>query len=220
VTDMSRRDILALAAVASASAVGLPASPAGAAVSSAARSAALASQAEAATASLTGRVVRADDPDYEAARTDWDGLFSHYPLAIVFCRDSDDVVNALSWARQHRLAVRARSGRHNLEGWSNVDGGLVIDVSEIKGVSLTSSRRTATVGAGLTQGEFGRRTNSDLLWACRGGGGGNFGIVTSLTYRVHPVSNVAVLVARWPNLASLQGVFTAWQETAPRADLA
>ena len=250
-------------------------------VSSAARSAALASQAEAATASLTGRVVRADDPDYEAARTDWDGLFSHYPLAIVFCRDSDDVVNALSWARQHGLAVRARSGRHNLEGWPNVDGGLVIDVSEIKGVSLTSSRRTATVGAGLTQGEFvaalgrsgfatptgseasvgivgatlgggfglltrafgltcdnligaeivvptdprgaalievGRRTNSDLLWACRGGGGGNFGIVTSLTYRVHPVSNVALLVARWPNLASLQGVFTAWQETAPRAD--
>lgn len=233
------------------------------------------------TARLTGRVVRPRDPGYEAARIGWDRLFSHYPLAIAFCRSGRDAANALAWARRQDVAFRVRSGRHHLEGWSSLDGGLVIDVSQAKGVRLDAKARTVTVGAGLTQGELvaalGRRgfavpTGSeasvgvagatlgggfgfltrafgltcdsllgarlavpagrrgaklvsvdlrrrpDLLWACRGGGGGNFGIATSFTLRVHPLGEVAFVTATWPGFADLAAVFDAWQRTVPVAD--
>jgi len=269
--DLSRRELIKLGAVAGAGAV-LPAvSPGDAAAAPAATE----------PAALTGRIVVPSDPDYGAARTDWDGLFSHYPQAIAFCQETDDVRNALAWARQNDLAFRVRSGRHNLEGWSNLDGGLVIDVSDMKSVEIDADAMTATLGAGLTQGEavaslgaagfavptgsegtvglvgatlgggfgfltraFGlacdnligvtivvparrdgakaitvdRRRHRDLLWACRGGGGGNFGIVTSLTYRLHPIGDVAFLFARWPNLDDLTAVFQAWQQTTPASD--
>ena len=56
------------------------------------------------------------------------------------------------------------------------------------------------------------------MWACRGGGGGNFGIATSLEFVVHPLRDVAFLAAKWSGLDSLHRVFDAWQRTAPRAD--
>ena len=187
------------------------------------------------------------------ASTGWDELFTHYPLVIVFAEGTQDVVNALTWARHNDVALRVRSGRHSLEGWSNVDNGIVIDVSELKSAQIDTVSRTATVGAGLNQmeavttlgkqgfaappgtegtvglagatlgGGFGlltrslgmacdnlmaaevvvtsgadgaeaitvdQKSNSDLLWALRGAGNGNFGIVTSLTDKVHPLTRV------------------------------
>ena len=278
--NLSRRRFLELAAAAGGT-IALEDVRAGAAAGSTTGSGQHAVLADAAADRLTGRIVRPSDPAYESARRDWDMLFSHYPLAVVFCSDTQDVVNALTWARHHGVAVRARSGRHNLEGWSNIDGGLVVDVSELKGVAVDQATGTATIGAGLTQGEVvaalgsfglaiptgseasvgvvgatlgggfgfftrafglscdnliaaeivvpaGRRgakriavgsaSHSDLLWACRGGGGGNFGIVTSLTYRAHPVSDVAFVVAKWPDLGSLEEVFGSWQRSAPFSD--
>jgi FAD/FMN-containing dehydrogenase len=70
---------------------------------------------------------------------------------IVFAQETRDVVNALAWARQHDVALRVRSGRHSLEGWSNVDNGIVIDVSELKSVHVDTASHTVTVGAGLSQ---------------------------------------------------------------------
>lgn len=232
-------------------------------------------------ARLTGRVVRPRDPGYPRARADWDKLFTAYPLAIVFARSVRDVVNALTWSQQNGVAVRVRSGRHHLAGWSNLDGGLVIDVSELKAVRIDSAARTATVGAGLTQGEivealgkrgravpvgsegtvglagatlgggFGfltrslgmscdsligadvvvasgsdgaktiradEKRNPDLLWALRGAGNGNFGIVTSFTYRLHPLRKATFLSAKWNGLRDLPVVFDAWQRQAPGAD--
>jgi FAD/FMN-containing dehydrogenase len=232
-------------------------------------------------ASLTGRVVRASDADYTTASSGWDQLFTHYPLGIVFAQETQDVVNALTWARQNDVALRVRSGRHNLEGWSNVDNGLVIDVSELKSARIDAASSTATVGAGLnqieavtalgkhglaaptgTEGTVGlvgatlggglglltrslgmasdnlmaaevvvtsgtdgakainvdEKTNSDLLWALRGAGNGNFGIVTSLTYKVHPLTQVTYVTVTWPGLNDLHGVFDAWQRSAPSTD--
>jgi FAD/FMN-containing dehydrogenase len=104
-------------------------------------------------AQLTGRVVHPDNPTYGKDRTDWDALYRSYPLVIVFARQTEDVVNAITWARQNGVALRVRSGRHCLEGWSNVTGGIVIDVSEMKSAQLDPVSQTVTVAAGLTQGE-------------------------------------------------------------------
>ena len=57
--------------------------------------------------------------------------------------------------------------------------------------------------------------NSDFLWACRGGGGGNFGIVTSLTYRLNPIGKVAFVTAQWPDSRACGAMFDAWQRSAP-----
>src|ERR1700756_5625319 len=100
----------------------------------------------ASAAKLTGEVVRPGDSGYEAARIGWNRLYSRYPEAIVFCRDTRDVVIAVEWARTQGVARRARSGRHCLEGWSSLDGGLVIDVSRMKSVEIDETARTAKVG--------------------------------------------------------------------------
>ena len=85
--------------------------------------------------------MRVGDSGYEAARVGWNRMYSRYPETIVFCRNTQDVVNAVEWAREKRIAFRARSGRHSLEGWSSIDGGLVIDVSRIR--ASRSMRRRA-----------------------------------------------------------------------------
>jgi FAD/FMN-containing dehydrogenase len=95
-------------------------------------------QAELATggSKLTGRLVFSDSPDYESARALWARQFSKFPLVIVFCQNVQDVVNAISWCREHDVAFRARSGRHALEGWSSLDGGVVIDVSDMNQIQV------------------------------------------------------------------------------------
>jgi hypothetical protein len=62
------------------------------------------------------------------------------------------------------------------------------------------------------------KSHSDLLWALRGAGNGNFGIVTSLTYKATPLKSVAYLQATWDGLKDVHGVFDTWQRTAPVAD--
>ena len=148
--DFSRRGLLKATATAGVGAIVLP----GIAAAEAPGASAAIDGAESATgtpAKLTGRIVRPNDPGYARASRGWDELFVHYPLVIVFAQETQDVVNALTWARQNDVALRVRSGRHSLEGWSNVDNGIVIDVSELKSVQIDTASRIATVGAGLNQ---------------------------------------------------------------------
>ena len=71
-------------------------------------------------------------------------------------------------------------------------------------------------GASVIQADLNQ--NSDLLWACRGGGGGNFGITTSYTVQLHPITpKVVVWGITWP-FAAFQDAFEAWQSWAPTAD--
>jgi FAD/FMN-containing dehydrogenase len=278
--DFSRRGMLKATAAAGAGAVALPGiTAAGAPGASAATRGADGATCE--PARLTGRIVRPNDPNYASSSLGWDELFVHYPLVIVYAQNTQDVVNALTWARQHDVALRVRSGGHSLEGWSNVDNGIVIDVSELKSAHIDTAARIATVGAGLNQleavttlakknlavttgtegsvglsgatlgGGFGFLTrylgmacdslisaeivvaegadcakviradlknHSDLLWALRGAGNGNFGIATSLTYKVAPLKSVTYVQATWEGIGDLHGVFDTWQRTAPVAD--
>ena len=289
--DLSRRNLLKATAAAGAGAVVLPGIAAAGtqgmagngpgSSSSASTTSEKHRSAKTPPAELTGRIVRPQDPAYAKATLGWDELFVHYPLVIVFAQETRDVVNALTWARQNDVALRVRSGRHSLEGWSNVDNGIVIDISELKWARIDTARLTATVGAGLSQleavttlgkqdlavttgsegsvglsgatlgGGFGFLTrylgmacdsliaaeivvasgadgakairvdlnnNPDLLWALRGAGNGNFGIVTSLTYKVAPIKSVAYVQATWDGLNNLHRIFNAYQYTAPFAD--
>lgn len=148
--DFSRRGMLKATAAAGAGAVALPGiTAAGAPGASAATRGADGATCE--PARLTGRIVRPNDPNYASSSLGWDELFVHYPLVIVYAQNTQDVVNALTWARQHDVALRVRSGGHSLEGWSNVDNGIVIDVSELKSAHIDTAARIATVGAGLNQ---------------------------------------------------------------------
>jgi FAD/FMN-containing dehydrogenase len=79
--------------------------------------------------------------------------------------------------------------------------------------NLRSLRIVTAAGRAL---ECSAREHADLLWACRGGGGGSFGIVTSFTFRVHPVANVTTYALEWP-WSDAAAVVPAWQRFAPKA---
>jgi FAD/FMN-containing dehydrogenase len=66
--------------------------------------------------------------------------------------------------------------------------------------------------------EASESTNSDLLWACRGGGGGNFGIATSYTLKLHVLSHVEFAIVRWTGRDDLGTILRTWQRDAPVAD--
>lgn len=225
---------------------------------------------------LTGQVIVPGNPAYPDARLTFNLRTSRYPRAIVICATAADVRNAILWARERRMPLRARSGGHSYEGYSVPSSGLVIDLKGLNAVTVDAAAGTAVVGAGvrlldlyrrlfaagvslpagtcpgvgisgLTLGggvgfrgrEFGltcdnllaatlidakRRTlrasaseNPDLFWALRGGGGGNFGIVTSFTFRVQPARDHVLCEIDWPWEEAGQ-VIAAWQAFAPHAD--
>jgi len=60
--------------------------------------------------------------------------------------------------------------------------------------------------------------NPGLLWALRGAGNGNFGIATSLTFRIHPLAQAIYVVATWTGLDDFEAIFDAWQHSAPYVD--
>ena len=98
---------------------------------------------------LTGLVVDRSSPLYEEARLDYNtGLPPVFPKYIVYCYDVHDVQNAIRWSRAHGLPLRARSGGHSYEGYSLVEGGVVIDVSLLKAVTFDRSSGRAAIGAG------------------------------------------------------------------------
>ena len=101
------------------------------------------------THTLSGRVIWPGDPAYEGARQSFNARFSRFPTAIVVCDNTSDVQNAIRWARQEGIPLRARSGGHSYEAFSVVDNGLVIDVGGLDEVAVDLSRGEAVVGAGV-----------------------------------------------------------------------
>ncbi|ACT04838.1 FAD-binding oxidoreductase [Paenibacillus sp. JDR-2] len=97
---------------------------------------------------LTGRIVFPGNPSYNAARTEYNRRFSKFPRVIVFCRQTRDVINAVKWARERGVRLRVRSGRHSYEGFSSVNGGIIIDVSGMNKVKVDRKNRVAIVQAG------------------------------------------------------------------------
>lgn len=199
-------------------------------------------------ANLGGSVLTPGDAGYDEARRIHNGMFLRRPDVIVRCIGTADVVDAVRFARTHDLELAVRGGGHSVAGKSVCDGGMMLDLSLMKGIHVDPRKRTVRAQGGVTWGEFNRETQlhglattggvvsttgiggltlggglgwlmgkygiaadnliaaelvtasgqavqvdaeqePDLFWGLRGGGG-NFGVVSWLEYRLHPVGPV------------------------------
>ena len=224
---------------------------------------------------IRGQLIQPQDAEYDAARKVYNGMIDKRPKLIVRAVDVADVIAAVRFGRENGLLTAIRGGGHNGAGLGTCDGGLVIDLSPMKGVRVNPATRTVRVAPGCVWGDvdhathvFGMATpcgfisstgvagltlgggigyltrqsgltidnllsvdmvladgrfvtadaqqNADLFWAVRGGGG-NFGVVTSFEFRMHPVSMVQFGPTFWP-LEQSADVLKAYREfilTAP-----
>lgn len=196
--------------------------------------------------SIRGELILGGSASYETARQVWNGNIDRRPALIVRCTGAADVQRAVDFARTHELLLSLRGGGHSAPGYGTNDGGMVIDMSLMKGIRVDAGSRTVRAQGGVLCSEFDHETqafglattggtvsdtgiagltlggglgwlmgkhglsidnlisadvitadgqfrtvslgeNPDLFWALRGGGG-NFGAVTSLEYRLHPVT--------------------------------
>ena len=195
-----------------------------------------------------GVLVGPEDSTFDELRRVHNGLIDRRPALLASCRGTADVAEAVRFAVAEGLELAVRGGGHNVSGRSVCDGGLVVDLSLMRGVDVDPAARLARVQGGALWADVNReaavhglavtggavsstgvggytlggglgwlmgmhglaadnlvecevvlatgevvRANAtehpDLFWALRGGGG-NFGVVTSFVFRVHPVPGV------------------------------
>ena len=225
-----------------------------------------------------GTVFTRGQPGYPAAAHVYNERFdSIQPLAVARPDTAAEARDAVRWAVSKGVRLRARSGGHSYAGYSTLDDGVVLDLRNLRHVSIDRAAGTATVGAGTqlidlyaalasagatipsgscpsvgisgvalgggmglagrayglttdhiveahvvtAEGRLRRvnaRTDPDLLWALRGGGGGNFGIVTEFTFKLLAMPPSATyFFLTWPWGAAAEALH-AWMRWAPRTD--
>ena len=86
--------------------------------------------------SLRGKLIRRGDPDYDEARTVFNAMIDRYPAFIIRCAGVADVVNSVNFARDNNLLMAVRGGGHNVTGNAVCDGGIVVDLSQMKGMRI------------------------------------------------------------------------------------
>jgi FAD/FMN-containing dehydrogenase len=105
-------------------------------------------------ANLNGRVIEPDHPAYDRARTVFYGGIDRWPAMIVRVREATDVSRVVALARETGLELAVRGGGHSLAGHGVSDGGIVLDLSDMKGLEIDVRGRTAWAETGLTVGEY------------------------------------------------------------------
>lgn len=105
-------------------------------------------------AALSGRVIAPDDAGYDAARTVFYGGIDRRPALIARVANAADVARVITHARATGLELAVRSGGHSVAGHSVSDGGIVLDLADMKALAIDPERRTAWAEAGLTAGEY------------------------------------------------------------------
>jgi FAD/FMN-containing dehydrogenase len=220
--------------------------------------------------------VTAADPGYDEARRVWNERFDCRPRAVLYPADVAEVTVAIRAARDEGVPFRIRSGGHNVEGFSVLDDGYVIDLSRLTGVRVSDDRARGTVVAGTLLGdvysglwaagvtipagvcpdirigghvlgggvgmlvrsrgmlidslvgltmvdadgevlEADDDSHPDLMWASRGGGGGNFGVATSYTFHTRPIGDVTLVTATWDSMNAITAL-DRWQHWMVDAD--
>ena len=112
---------------------------------------------------FAGSLITPDHAEYGSARRVWNGMIDRRPALIARCSGESDVKAALGFARAERLPIAVRGGAHSIAGNSTVEGGVVIDLSGMRGVRVDRERRVAVAEAGLTWGGFDAATQESGL---------------------------------------------------------
>lgn len=225
---------------------------------------------------LRGSVHLRSDPGYDDARSIWNGMHDRHPAIVVEPLGAADVMAAVRFARAHDLRIAVRGGGHNVAGNGAVDGGLMLNLRRMQGITVDPASRVVRVQPGATLADLDRETqasglavplgvisatgvsgltlgggmgwltrahgltadnllaadvvladgtlvraapetDAELLWGLRGGGG-NFGVVTSLELRAVPLGPEVFAGAfiyeraRW---AEALRAFAAWTPGLP-----
>jgi FAD/FMN-containing dehydrogenase len=107
---------------------------------------------------FAGQLLQPTDLGYEEARRVHNGLVDKRPALIARCRGLADIADAVNLARTLNLEVAVRGGGHNVAGRATLDGGVMIDLSPMRGIHVDPKARTARAQGGVTWGEFNRET--------------------------------------------------------------
>jgi FAD/FMN-containing dehydrogenase len=113
--------------------------------------------------SFSGRILRDRDGGYDEARTIFNAMIERRPALIARCATTQDVVAAVNFARERDLLVSVKGGGHAPTGHAVCDGGLMIDLSLMKKVTVDPQARVATAEGGVTWGEFDAATQEHGL---------------------------------------------------------
>jgi hypothetical protein len=105
-------------------------------------------------ARLLGDVILPGDEQYDSARRTQILNYDRYPALIVRAADASDVIRAVEFAQARDLPLAVRSGGLSVPGYSTVDGGLVVDLSRLKAISVNPQRRTVWAQPGVTSAEL------------------------------------------------------------------
>jgi FAD/FMN-containing dehydrogenase len=103
---------------------------------------------------LAGKVITPEDADFDTARIQWNNDVDRRPVAIARCVSPADIAAALGFARERELEISVRGGGHAFSGAGVCDGGLMIDLSAMRHVSISADARLAQVGGGATVAEL------------------------------------------------------------------
>jgi FAD/FMN-containing dehydrogenase len=109
---------------------------------------------------IRGEFIRPGDEGYETSRKVFNAMIERRPALIVRCAGTSDVVHGVNFARENGLALSVKGGGHSIAGYAVCDGGLMLDLSAMKGIRVDPNRRVANAQPGLTLGEFDWETQS------------------------------------------------------------
>jgi FAD/FMN-containing dehydrogenase len=109
-------------------------------------------------AQIAGSVLSPSDPEYENARRIHNGLIDRRPALVARCHGTADVQAAVRFARARGFEITVRGGGHNVAGNAVCDGGLMIDLSAMRGVHVDPRARRARAQGGATWGDYNRET--------------------------------------------------------------
>lgn len=118
---------------------------------------------------MTGHVITAEQPDFEAARQVFNSAFDLHPAVIVRCGSASDVARSLDFAQKYNLPVAVHGGGHSRLGYGMCDGGAVIDFSGMKRVEVDAGKRVARVEAGALVRDLDEATQRVGLATTSGG---------------------------------------------------
>ena len=98
--------------------------------------------------SLRGELIGIGDAGYDDARSIWNAMIDRRPALIASCLGVADVVTCVNFAREHGITLSIKGGGHNISGLAVCDGGLMLDLSRMRGVWVDPSTRTARAQGG------------------------------------------------------------------------